>query len=301
MTTVCMSEELVRSHGLVREVMGKEVFFVVGCQKSGTTWVQEILNGHVCAGCWGEGRFVRLLIDPIWRMMEVYNSGHKAVSAAGIGRDTSMTKEDFLCIARTAVCLMIGKWAGQRLGQVTHVGDKSPEHVLNMPVLLELFPQAKFIHVIRDGRDGIVSGWHHNLTRGSAEFRQQFPTLADYAAYFGEHHWVRYIRAGQVFARVYPDRIHEMRYERLQEDPEGAVKGVLEFLGLSAEQADVQRCVAAGSFSRLSGGRRQGQEDAGSHFRKGVVGEWREMFDSETKRRFEEVAGGVLRELGYES
>ncbi|MBL1216411.1 MAG: sulfotransferase [Planctomycetes bacterium] len=300
MMTVCAGAVKTTSHEVVAQVMAKKIFFVVGCQKSGTTWAQELLNGHESAGCWGEGRFIKLVLAPIGKMMEQFNTGHKVRGASGDTISTTLEKEDFLSVGRSALCVVFAKWAGDRLAHLTHIGEKTPEHVLSMPLLMDVFPQAKFVHVIRDGRDGAVSGWHHNVTRGSAQFRQQFPTFADYAAYFGEHHWVRYIRIAQEFAQMHPDRIHEVRYEALQTEPSVVVKGLLDFLGLAAGDDDVTQCVAAGSFSRLSGGRQPGQEDTGSHFRKGVVGDWREMFDERARRRFEEAAGGMLRELGYE-
>ena len=58
---------------------------------------------------------------------------------------------------------------------------------------------------------------------------------------------------------------------------------------------------AAGSFERLSGGRRRGKEVAGSHFRKGVVGDWREHFDEGGDRRFEAAAGPLRKDLGIRS
>ena len=57
-------------------------------------------------------------------------------------------------------------------------------------------------------------------------------------------------------------------------------------------------CTESASFEKMSG-RRPGQEDATSHLRKGVVGDWREHFDDEISFRFESIAGYLLTELGY--
>ena len=61
----------------------------------------------------------------------------------------------------------------------------------------------------------------------------------------------------------------------------------------------VEHCVEEGSFSRLSGGRRQGQEDRDSHFRKGLVGDWSNHFDDAARAAFEAAAGALLEQLGY--
>jgi hypothetical protein len=61
----------------------------------------------------------------------------------------------------------------------------------------------------------------------------------------------------------------------------------------------VAACVDGASFERLSGGRRPGEENASSHFRKGVAGDWAAHFDGEALARFETEAGALLQELGY--
>ena len=65
------------------------------------------------------------------------------------------------------------------------------------------------------------------------------------------------------------------------------------------EGSDVARCVEAASFQKLSGGRQRGREDKKSHFRKGVVGDWKNTFDEPSRLRFEAAAGTLLADLGY--
>jgi hypothetical protein len=57
--------------------------------------------------------------------------------------------------------------------------------------------------------------------------------------------------------------------------------------------------VSAASFEKLAGGRRRGQE-AASFFRKGVAGDWKNVFTEQDKRNFKAAAGDLLIELGYE-
>ena len=75
---------------------------------------------------------------------------------------------------------------------------------------------------------------------------------------------------------------------------------MLEFLGVDASERTVQRCVSAVSFEKLSGGRSRGQE-AASFFRKGIAGDWQNVFTGQDRRDFKAVAVGLLIELGYES
>ena len=90
-----------------------------------------------------------------------------------------------------------------------------------------------------------------------------------------------------------------MRYEDLlQEGPE-AIGRILRFLGVSSEEKDAERCVRAASFERVSS-RRQGEEDAGSFFRKGISGDWKNVFTEGDRELYESIAGGQLAAMGYE-
>ena len=56
----------------------------------------------------------------------------------------------------------------------------------------------------------------------------------------------------------------------------------------------------AASFEKLSKGRTRGQEDPTSFFRKGIAGDWRNVFTEEDKVLFKKEAGDLLIKLGYE-
>jgi hypothetical protein len=68
---------------------------------------------------------------------------------------------------------------------------------------------------------------------------------------------------------------------------------------VSADRETTDRCVERSSFERLSGGRRPGDEDSSSHYRKGIAGDWRSVLDETALGHFESIAGGLARELGY--
>lgn len=55
------------------------------------------------------------------------------------------------------------------------------------------------------------------------------------------------------------------------------------------------------SFARLAGGRKKGQEDVNSHYRKGTPGDWKNHFSPEHIRHFKDQFGDLLIKLGYES
>ena len=268
----------------------REVFFVLGCQKSGTTWVQQLLDGHPHVCFRGEGHFSDVAGPILEIAVKAYNDEPKTTSRAG-------KPELFSIVRMFADQILAGYLAGcEDPKAIKVVGDKTPEAALAIGALNTMYPGARFVHVIRDGRDAVVSGWAHVQRLGMAE---RFPTLADYATYFGEHHWVPYITKARQAATALADRYLEVRYEDLHAEPIAHTRRVLEFLGVEVTPKHVSACVDSASFSRLSQGRHRGEEDRLSHFRKGIVGDWINHFDNDALNRFEAVAGDLLRELSY--
>jgi hypothetical protein len=77
------------------------------------------------------------------------------------------------------------------------------------------------------------------------------------------------------------------------------VRRLLEFLGADSSEEAANRCVEKTGFERTSA-RKPGQEESVSRYRKGVAGDWRNVFTEEDKHVFKEVAGELLIKLGYE-
>ena len=99
-----------------------------------------------------------------------------------------------------------------------------------------------------------------------------------------------------------------VRYEDLVQETHTELRRVLKFLGLEAPDRLVEAIVRRNAFARLTVGRRfwqrprrPGEEDPRSHFRKGIVGDWRSHFEAMHVQRCKAILGEVLVELGYET
>ncbi len=91
------------------------------------------------------------------------------------------------------------------------------------------------------------------------------------------------------------------RLEEILTDPARQVGAIFQSICDNASDGDVKRLLGQHSFLTLSGGRKPGQEDPNSHYRKGVPGDWREHFSPKVKSRFKESFGELPRLAGYES
>jgi hypothetical protein len=101
--------------------------------------------------------------------------------------------------------------------------DKTPGNVLHLPLLADLFPEAVFVHLVRDGRDVAPSfvdlGWSRSIGEAALHWR------------------LRVLRGRRVGGRMGPDRYLEIRYEDLVADPEAVLRGVASAIDLDFHPA----------------------------------------------------------------
>ncbi|MCZ6834454.1 MAG: sulfotransferase [Planctomycetota bacterium] len=275
----------------------RKIFFVTGCQKSGTTWVQRLLNSHPQIACGGEGHIADHLKPLAKKLIAEYNA--KQVCRRDVDLEVNLGDADEITILKLLSDRILAQYLQreEKPDSIRAIGDKTPENACLPEVLECLYPEAKFIHVIRDGRDAAVSGWAHLSRMGDSGY---FTSFAEYAGYFATQHWSGYIRRMRAYAAKAPDRYLELKYEELHVNPREHMCRVMTFLGVDADMASLEQCCRGGSFEFLSKGRQRGEEDRNSFFRKGVVGEWKKVFDDEAIRQFQANADGWIEILGYE-
>ena len=182
--------------------------------------------------------------------------------------------------AMRAVFAAIAAAAGK-----SRYGDKTPGYVARIPLLARLFPEARFVHVIRDGRDSSLS----YLDRGYG------PRDVAEAAI----RWESRVRRGRADGRdLGPARYTELRYEDLVSDPAAALAPVCGFLGLPYapemlryhERADQLLAVTRDPerFAHLAAPPTGGLRD------------WRTQMAAGDLALFEAIAGRTLAALGYD-
>lgn len=187
-------------------------------------------------------------------------------------------------------------------------------------------PEAKVIHLIRDGRDVAVSQIHHMWREAAAEgfwfhltseeldkrnryWKDPQEMLGSGESIFTEERlrqaaegWKSHVEAARRDGPFLPGSNYtEVRYEDMLRTPEEEVGRLFRFLGTRSTEEVTARCVKAASFEQRSGGRERGQEDIHSHQRKGIAGDWRNVFTERDKAIFKESAGDLLIDLGYET
>ena len=272
--------------------------FLVGAARSGTTLLQYMLRSHPrLSAPTGESHF----IVPLCREASTFGDLKDAENVARVlerMRDISreFMDEDLHGIQMDQATLAAaiaercdGTMPGliRTLFELNAEGegksrwiDKTPYYILHLPWLAETFPDARFVHIIRDGRDCALS-----MLRRARDLRI-------FNVYHAAQFWSQYVDAGQQAAPHLPEgSYHELRYEELLERPEEVLHELCKFLGEPFDQRliDFQRSGDIGDRTPLL--RKPLQRDNRQ--------KWRRKMTPWQIRVFESEAADTLRRNGY--
>lgn len=263
-------------------------FFIVGSARSGTTLLRLILNAHSDVAVPPESRFVVELYDgndtvdadDFLRRL----SAHKRFKTWDI--PIGIVREELGDAERVAYADAIrGTFkAYANANGKTLWGDKTPRYVESLDLLSGLLPEARFIHLIRDGRNVALS--YANVPFG--------PKTVGKAAAL----WAKRVKAGRdACPRIGKERYLEIRYEDLVEDTEGETKDICAFLELDFDPGmmDYTERARGSVLPRASMYNPHVKEKPQKNVRS-----WENTMPEDQMEIFEAVAGDVLSLLGYE-
>jgi hypothetical protein len=280
--------------------------FVVGCPRSGTTLLQRMLDHHPQLAVANDAHFIIRAIEAIIpQAIEAVNGGANPLLASDLvewvlgypsfkrfglseatvreAADKSNTYSDFV----STLFLEYGRLHGKSLA-----GEKAPDYVLRLPLMHGLFPRAKVIHLIRDGRDVALSTleWARD-DRGPKrlELWRQEP-VAVCALWW---QW-RVVRGRQDGARLAPSQYCEVHYEELIARPEETLRKLSAFLSLPFAREMLSYHIGKTRFdSGLSSKKAWLPPTPG-------LRDWRTQMAERHVELFEAIAGEALSTLGYE-
>jgi len=250
------------------EPCGRHVF-VVGCPRSGTTFLAGVLGEQPG------------LID----------LGEASPVKAAIPELAQLSEEDAAARLRLILARI------RRLGLVAHLRgvEQTPEMCFVLGAALQAHPEARAVHMLRDGRDVVCSllerGWLKASRPGRDEVgqphgaharfwveperREEFASASEAAR--AAWAWRVHVTAALGAASRNPERTLELRYEQLTTDPGASAELLAGHLGL-----DPQLLAASLAAARDRS-----------------VGRWRRDLTPEQLEEVEREAGPLLRELGY--
>ena len=211
------------------------LFFIVGRGRSGTTLLRLLLDAHPAISVPPEGQFITSLYNKYARtrwdkekILSFYNDLWLEERLDDWNLNKEKLKQDLLACENRAsfpeLCMIV--YANYALASgkegVTILGDKNPIYSLFLKELIYLFPDSKFIHIVRDYRDNLLSYQRVKFDVNSTS------ALA--------YRWKKYNEEILKYSKQYPDRFTLVRHEDLLTDPTYHLVRICSFLGVDFDR-----------------------------------------------------------------
>ncbi|MBA2442463.1 MAG: sulfotransferase [Rubrobacter sp.] len=283
---------------LERSASRSPYLFAVGCPRSGTTLLQRMLDSHPWLAVANDSHFIPRVIkyvpvgvDPLLTP-ELADEvrGYRRFYRLGLPGDAVRRAEERSRTYGEFVGALYEEYGG--LHGKPLAGEKTPDYVRHLPRLHALFPGARVLHIIRDGRDVALSTlkWaNESKGPGRLALWQEEPVAVCAL-------WWRWLvgtgrRDG---GGMRADRYHEIKYEELVARPEETLRGNAEFLEVPFAK------------EMLSYHEGRTRDEPGISAKKAWLPpttglrDWSTQMTERDLELFEALAGDLLSELGYE-
>jgi len=270
--------------------------FIIGCPRSGTTLLTLMLSSHPRLTIPPETRF----LVPVWRRRLRFGDLSDPANHARLADElvkTKGTKFKHLRLEPEQVkkaVMTSPPTIGSAIGAVYRTyaesqgkprwGDKQPTYFRNVALLRAMWPDAQFVHLVRDGRDCVASlkrmrWWKHGSIVATAT-------------------WVHSVDCARRAEQRLPDRsFTEIRYEDLVRDYPTVLRELCDFLGEDFDEAMLKPQKLARQLPGKQ--RRKWHWRTAKYIGPRRVGTYEELLTPREAALIERVAGDRLRALGY--
>ncbi|HNK63792.1 MAG TPA: sulfotransferase [Anaerolineales bacterium] len=302
----------------IKQFFQREKFFVMGHARSGTTLLMRLLRLHGEVHCNYQAHFFtrKPMLKSLVDTPEAEEWLARKSNRWNQGRDLSPL------VLRAAADFIMERDAAREGKHI--VGDKSPSSTIHGQVVRDthlLYPDAKLIYIVRDGRDVLISERFRNFVEESkyltSEDQRIVSDLRADSAPFGDgrrsiftetairniaKRWVDDLNEiDSESARLYGEDYISLRYEDMLSQPFAEISRLWKFLGVEKVSKTLEKQILEEMSSNPDEEwQAHRNEGIASFLPKGQAGNWRRLFTEKDKALFKEVAGDVLVKWGYE-
>ena len=302
----------------IRQFFPREKFFIFGHARSGTTLLMRLVRLHPEVHCNYQAHFFtrQPLLKSLVNTPEAEEWLARKSNRWNQGRDLSPL------VLRAAADFIMERDAAKE-GKLI-VGDKSPSSTIHGQAVRDmysLYPDAKLLYIVRDGRDVLISERFRNLVEESKflkaedkriieELRKDQTAFTNGTRSIFTEPVIRRVAKGWVSnvqeteeegKRLFGDHYCSLRYEDMLEHPFEEVSRLWKFLGVKKVDKALEEKVKAEMESNPDEEwQARRNEEIASFLPKGHAGNWERLFTARDKSVFKEVAGEMLIQWHYE-
>jgi hypothetical protein len=266
-----------------------KLVFLIGAPRSGTTWLQLLLaQSNLIATCNETHIFNNYLQSCFASWRRLKNNPRP------IGLHRVLDEHAFITATKLFTDAVFGRVRSTKPGAVW-VLEKTPDHARYGRDILRLYPQASFIHIIRDPRSVVAS-----LSVGARTWDKGWSSAGILA---NTRRWLRAVEAARGLQTVTP-RYYEVRYERLLAQGAPVLRDAFQFLALKVALGECERWLNACSLDawRSATAKRVEpwelrEEPAGFFGSGGAL--WEKQLRPRDVRVIEALAGDRMEQLSY--
>ena len=302
----------------IKHFFSREKFFIFGHARSGTTLLMRLVRLHPEVHCDYQAHYFtrRPLLKSLVDSPEIEEWLTRKSNRWNQGRDLSPL------VLRAAADFIMERGAAKEDKRI--VGDKSPSstiHGQSVRDMVAVYPDAKLVYIVRDGRDVLISERFRNFVEESKFLRAEDKRIVEELrrnpdqftngtrSIFTEV-FIRRVAKGWVAnlqeiegegQRLFGKNYFTLRYEDLLDDPFNELTRLWKFLGVKKiDQALVEKIKDEMASNPDEEWQAQRDEGIASFLPKGQAGNWQRLFTAKDKSIFKEVAGEMLVKWKYE-
>jgi hypothetical protein len=258
--------------------------FIIGSPRSGTTVLAHSLREH--SELWASGESDMLFFLFADRFVEGVFDRTMAVPGPRWLRLEDVDREEFLAYVGMGLnALMTNRSGGLRWI------DHTPLYTKIVDTLIDAFPGASFVHILRDGRDVVHSMLNFAANVPDPEVGRFLEHSVPWASDIRKacETWCEHVETATNFCERHPGRTTVVRYEDLVAAPEATFASIFGFLGIADEAGPARFLSSKRINSSFTETARPTSEELWSRW------------DAERRRVFTEVAGATMLRTGYYS
>ena len=277
-------------------------FFIIGRSRSGTTLLMSMFDAHPNVIIPFECHYILLLhrkygslkywtnSDLLSFIDDLYNTGWR-IKAWNIDKE-KLKKEilscegevDYQTICKIVHSNYISVFDKQ---EIKIIGDKNPKYAVKLKKLMKLFPEAKYVHIIRDYRDHLVSMLKMDFLDSI------IPQIL--------FHWKYSAKLTYSLMKKYPDKFYSIKYEELATNPIETFNNICQFLGLEFNQSsldfykkevEIKKSINAEIFNKY-------QTSLFNPIDASRINTWHDKINDETIRLADAIVGKIADRYGY--